>query len=248
VNQRLLDLLPYWLVGLSRWLSDKWNQAFGKRYIVLRIGIVGDLSMQDPARLDRCLTECLKVADITVMVGDMHPAYSVVMKHLNANPGRLFTIPGNHDERYDAIGQPREWIHDFPGVVMLIGIDNSSDVISKPSWDIITANLKTPDITPVFVFAHKPISRVVLPDGSESGHILGENGQQGIQDAKNLQDWIKHGLVDLLVCGHYHGLAYMRTSYCDVLVEGRGGAAPELGYTTILITGEGWVMHSVTLR
>jgi predicted phosphodiesterase len=211
---------------------------------MLKIGIVGDLSLQNPARLDRCLQAAFDASpDLVVQVGDLHPAYNVVAKYIKAHRDNFFIIPGNHDEDFDTLGQRRQWVKKTDAA-FLVGLDNSKDQFSAETWDILDGITTT---TPIFVFAHKPLSRIVLPDGSESGHIMGENGDKGIADAKRLSGWLKAKGVDLLVTGHYHSWTFQRTSYCNVLVEGRGGAAPNLGYTLILIQPEGWTFHPVQI-
>lgn len=42
-----------------------------------------------------------------------------------------------------------------------------------------------------------------------------------------------------------HGMTYQQAPFGPVIVDGRGGAAPELAYTLITVTPDGWVLHSV---
>src|SRR6185312_13671202 len=86
-----------WLVRFGDWLE--WVKAWLTSKRMFRLAVVGDLSMQAPDRLDRVLRHALKHSDLVVQVGDMHPAYDVLKKHLGT--GRLLVIPGNHDDRFD---------------------------------------------------------------------------------------------------------------------------------------------------
>ncbi len=217
---------------------------------MLRIAVVGDLSMQDPQRFDHALSEAFKNADIIVQVGDMHPAYDVVKKYTQweASTGKkFFYIPGNHDLDWDAKmpGAARQWVHS-ESLVHMIGLDNGQDHYNDQTWQLLaTADQPENANKFLFIFTHKPLTTIVLPDGTESQHIMGEGGGQS--DSKRLQDWLRKHENALLVCGHYHGWTFQHTNYCDVLVEGRGGAAPQLGYTMIFVQPEGWVFHPVNL-
>jgi predicted phosphodiesterase len=211
--------------------------------MMLKIAVVGDLSMQNPKRFQVVLDAALVNADVVVQVGDMHPAYDIVANRLQT--GRLLVIPGNHDAQFDALHQPRFWRKDFPQA-HLVGLDNSHDTYTKEEWDMLREFPATVKL-PLFVFTHKPLSQIVLSDGSESGHIMGEGVSGPNADADRLKTWlVQHR--PLVVCGHYHEWVFMRTPYSDVLVDGRGGANPnELGYTVINVLNEGWSIHKVTL-
>ncbi len=96
-----------------------------------------------------------------------------------------------------------------------------------------------------FLFCHKPLSPIVLPDGTESLHIMGE-GALPCADAEKLKKFLEP--MDVTICnGHYHGWTLMRPYYGTVVLDGRGGAAPQIGYSLFYIQPEGWVCHPVTL-
>jgi hypothetical protein len=207
-----------------------------------RIAVVGDLSLQDPARLDQAIGATPANTDFIVQVGDAHPGYWVLKKYAN-HP--LLAVPGNHDTDWDAQlpGWPRQWHRELPDC-SLVGMDNHADSFAKADLDMLAAALSL--TKPIILFVHKPLSTIVLPDGSTSQHIMGEGGMQPNLDAIQLRTMIEKRNV-LCVHGHYHGWSFMRTDYADVLIEGRGGAAPAIGYTLITITKDGWVLHQVTL-
>jgi predicted phosphodiesterase len=208
---------------------------------MLKIGVVGDLSLQDPARLEKAMAAAWAASDIVVNVGDMHPAYPVILSY--AAKGKfVYAIPGNHDAEWDSkLGWARQWRHDLP-LVTLIGLDNSQDSFSPADWALLD---KLPATGPTFIFVHKPLSNVVLPDGSASTHNMGEGSPNA--DAVKMAAFIQSKCDILLVHGHYHGWAFMRTLYADCLVEGRGGAAPEIGWTQILVTPDGFTIHRFDL-
>jgi predicted phosphodiesterase len=183
-------------------------------------------------------------ADIVVQVGDMHPGYSVVKKY-GVDPNRIYAVPGNHDTDWDSqLGWSRQWIHSLDNVV-LVGLDNSKDIFDDEAYQLIQDVLKERLTENVILFVHKPLSTIVLSDGSESQHIMGE-GALPNKDADKMKD-ILNG-EDVLCChGHYHGWSLMMTHYATCLIEGRGGAAPELGYTIITVQKDGLVLHQVTL-
>lgn len=207
---------------------------------MLKLAIVGDLSFQDPNRLAQALDAALATADVVVQVGDLHPGYDVVKARLAS--GKLLVVPGNHDTEWDTrLALPRQWVKDLPAAT-LIGLDNSADVINQADWNILNAYV--PNGKPLFLFMHKPLSTLVLPDGNESNHIMGEGSP--CPDAIKLQDWMlaHHASMG---CGHYHGSTVMDTRYSTVVLDGRGGAAPQLGYTMLYIQPEGWTAHAITL-
>lgn len=236
--------LPYvrWLVPVSDW----WENAVGRIKLlfrekeIMKIAVVGDLSMQEHSRLDRVLTAALAAADLVVQIGDIHSAYGVVQKHLKS--GRLFVIPGNHDDRYDSLGIPRQWLHPLAKCT-LVGLDNSNDHFNSETWAILAQ--VTPEMSrPLFVFAHKPISNVILSDGSENHHVMSESGTPASKaDAIRLQGWLRKQKNCMLISGHYHGWSCAMTDFAFCIIEGRGGAAPDLGYTTIVVTSDGMSFH-----
>jgi predicted phosphodiesterase len=242
-----LIALPWlrWTVPFSTWLEHVEGRIrmWFQRKDIMRIGVVGDLSMQEPKRLDRVLKKALANTDLVVQLGDMHAAYNVIEKHLKT--GRLLVIPGNHDDRYDTLGLPRQWIQK-KSTCTLVGLDNANDHFNAETWQLLG---KVNDCKrPLLVFAHKPVSNITLPDGSENTHVMGESGDPASAvAARNFQDWMRGQEDVLLISGHWHGWTYQKTTYGDVLVEGRGGAAPQLGYTIITITPEGLVFHAVNL-
>jgi predicted phosphodiesterase len=210
---------------------------------MLKLAVVGDLSMQYPPDLARALDAALQAADIVVQVGDMHPAYDVVKQRLST--GRLFTIPGNHDVFFETLGVQRHWRMDYPGV-HLLGIDNANDAFDPYVWNTLLPSVEGLK-GPLLIFAHKPLSTILLPDGTESSHIMGEGAYNA--DAERMKTWLTKQDDVCWISGHYHAWTFQRTPYCDVLVEGRGGAAGSrnVGYTLFLINTEGWVFHCITL-
>jgi len=206
-----------------------------------KLSIVGDLSFNDPNRLAQALDAALSNSDIVIQVGDLHPGYDVVKSRLSS--GKLLVVPGNHDTEWDTrLELPRQWKKEIPGVTTLIGLDNSADIINQDGWDVL--NSFTPNGLALFLFMHKPLSTLVLPDGSESNHIMGEGSS--CPDAIKLQDWMLTHHASM-ACGHYHGYTIMDTRYATILLDGRGGAAPQIGYTVVYIQSEGWTAHSVSL-
>jgi hypothetical protein len=232
------------------WYLDKWRQEaafeiWGRKNM-LRIAVVGDLSLQDPARLERVMAAAYKDCEIVVQIGDMHPGYDVVTKY--AAMGKpVYAIRGNHDTLWDSlldqpIGRwPKQWNHSTP-LCHMVGLDNSADSFNNDDWAAVSAVPK--DTLPILVFVHKPLSTIVLPDGSESNHIMGEGIANA--DAVKLQALLSNRNV--LYChGHFHGWTYMKTNYGDCLVEGRGGAAPILAYSIITMQEQGITLSQVIL-
>lgn len=213
---------------------------------MLKLAVVGDLSQNDPSRLAQALDAALSVADVVIQVGDINPGYDAVKQRLGT--GKLFPIPGNHDilgpGNWDQglPGQPKQWTKVISGVT-LIGLDNSRDTFDQEAWGLVNAYAAQP-LGPLFLFCHKPLSPLVLPDGSESQHIMGEGSP--CPDAEKMKKLIEP--LDVTICnGHYHGWTLMRPFYGTVVLEGRGGAAPQIGYSLFFIQPEGWVCHPVTL-
>lgn len=214
---------------------------------MLKLAIVGDLSQNDPSRLAQALDAALAASDLVVQVGDINPGYDVVKQRLGT--GKLLCVPGNHDTvgpgNWDASlpGLPKQWIKHVAGAC-LIGLDNSWDDLKQVGWDILNGYSPSDPKEQLFMFMHKPLSTIVFPDGTESNHIMGEGAP--CPDAIKLQTWV--AAHHATVChGHYHGWTLMNTSYGTVIVEGRGGAAPQIGYTLITLQAEGWSAHAVTL-
>ncbi len=215
---------------------------------MLKMAVVGDLSQNDPSRLAQALDVALGAADLVVQVGDINPGYDVIKQRLTT--GKLLCIPGNHDTQgpgnWDASlpGLPKQWQKTVQGVY-LIGLDNTNDTINADGWKMLQDYVQVEPPPPLFVFCHKPLSPIVLPDGTESLHIMGE-GSLPNADAEKLKHFLEP--LDATLChGHYHGWTLMKPSYGTVILEGRGGAAPQIGYTLFIIQPEGWVAHSVTL-
>lgn len=215
----------------------------------MKIALVGDLSFGDPARLAAVLDAALNATastDAVIQLGDLHPGYQQVKSRYATNGHKLSPVPGNHDADYDSIGCPRTWRRDLAdpqtGVtVTLIGLDNSAGTLTADS-KVLLGRPKTAQYE--FVFAHMPPCELVLPDGSPNEHNMAETGQAGADDAAWLRDQLK-GRADAYGCGHYHGFTMQQTSFAPIIVDGRGGAAPELAYTLITVTPAGWVIHSV---
>src|SRR6266404_477225 len=128
----------------------------------------------------------------------MHPNYFSV-KTYNA-----LAIKGNHDTDWDTqlIGWPKQWRRDYDGF-RIVGLDNSQDTFCAADWDIIN-NLPDDNI-PTFIAVHKALSTIVLPDGSETTHVMGEGTPNA--DAQKLQDWLEKRGDAFLLHGHYHGLS-----------------------------------------
>ncbi len=209
--------------------------------MMFRLAVVGDLSLQDSARLKTVMDAALANADYVVQLGDMHPGYSVVKSAIAT--GNCSAIPGNHDTDWDAQSMgAHNWRIDRAECT-LIGLDNSADRLDAGIWSstlTVVNNTK-----PLFVFAHKPLSTIVLGDGSLSQHAMGEGVPNA--DAEKLKTWLATEKDSLIVHGHFHGWTYQKTWYSDFLVDGRGGAAPQLGYTVFYIQPEGWAFHNVIL-
>lgn len=216
----------------------------------MKIALVGDLSFGDPARLAAVLDAALNAtgsADAVVQLGDINPAYQQVKSRVATNGHKLFPIKGNHDiNDFDSIGCPATWRQDLTdpqtGVtVTLLGLDNSAGTLTADSKALFSQP-KTSAFE--FTFAHMPPCELVLPDGSSNSHNMAETGQPGADDAAWLRDQLK-ARADAYGCGHYHGMTWQQTNFAPILVDGRGGAAPELAYTLITVTPQGWVLHSV---
>ena len=212
---------------------------------MLKLAVVGDLSQNDPSRLAQALDAALQAADIVIQVGDINPGYDVVKQRLGT--GKLFCVPGNHDilgpGNWDQSlpGLPKQWAKTI-GPAHFIGLNNSCDTFDQEAWDLIAAAPEPP--LHLFIFCHKPLSTIVFPDGSESQHIMGEGAV--CPDAIRMRQWLySHSAT--LCHGHYHGWTLMKTNYGTVIVDGRGGAAAQIGYTLFNIQPEGWSAHSVTL-
>jgi len=220
----------------------------------MKIGIVGDLSQGDPALLAKAFDAALAASDVVVQVGDVNPGYGVVRDRLAS--GKLFVIPGNHDTlgpgNWDAElpGQEKQWAKEFPGVY-LIGLDNSKDDFDDEAYRLL-AGIPRAFTGAVGVFFHKSLTRLVLPDGSESSHVMGEGGDIPSPAAEKMIAMLEErtsSYYDFIGCGHYHGQSIISTSYGTVILEGRGGAAgpSNVGYTLLIVTPDGWVAHPVTL-
>lgn len=211
---------------------------------MIKLAVVGDLSQNDPSRLAQALDAALAASDIVVQVGDINPGYDVLKQRLSS--GKLFCVPGNHD-----ILGPGNWDVSLPGLpkqwaktindIHLVGLNNSCDTFDQEAWDLLNTYK---DSTHLFVFCHKPLSTIVFPDGTESSHIMGEGSP--CPDAVKMQQWAAARHVTFCH-GHYHGWTLMDTDYGMVIVEGRGGAASQIGYTLFNIQPEGWSAHSVLL-
>src|SRR5262245_33848645 len=120
-----LFLFIGWYLGRIREKIIFW--LWGRRKM-LRIAIVGDLSLQDPSRLDRAMAAAVANCDLLVHVGDIHPGYEVMRKW--AKQKTIYAVPGNHDTEWDNQATPwfaRQWATDA-SQVYLIGLDNSRDV------------------------------------------------------------------------------------------------------------------------
>lgn len=205
-----------------------------------KIGVVGDLSGNAPDRLCKVLDNALIACDYVVQVGDLEPAYSQVQARYLTSGHKLFPVPGNHDAQYDSIGAPRRWKFTTPdGLATLIGIDNSSSHLTDDDKTLFADRWSSAF---GFVFAHMAPWPLVLPDGSENRHTMVESGPN--PDA----DWLVEQLksrADAMCVGHYHGWTFQQAPWGPLIVDGRGGAAADLGYTLITVTPDGWVLHSV---
>ena len=209
----------------------------------MKLGIVGDLSSRDPSRFQKAMDAALAACDVVVQVGDLDAAYDLCRGYLAKFPlNRVFFVPGNHDVRYDSIGFPRNWKQSFSDLVTFIGIDNSADSISPEGWAMLEQSGPT---RYGFVFAHKSPKPIVLPNGQVSTHVMGEGSPNA--DADKLCEFLKQR-ADAMVCGHYHDWSLMDGPWgTPLILEGRGGAADEIGYTTVTIIPEGWTVAKVTL-
>lgn len=216
---------------------------------MLRIGLVGDLSQNDPGLLTRALDAALANSDVVIQLGDVNPGYTGLRSRLAG--GRVHVVPGNHDTQ--GPGDWSEWLSDLPtnwaftqSGVGFIGLDNSQDTLPAAGLSLLKSGPAT-QAGQIFIFAHKGLSPIVLPDGTESTHIMGE-GNLPNADAVTIQGYVK-SLRATFCCGHYHGTAIVHTGYGPVIVEGRGGAAGpgNLGYTLVCVQPEGWTMHPVTI-
>jgi predicted phosphodiesterase len=209
----------------------------------MKIAVVGDLSGGDPNRLTAVLDHALVAADIVCQVGDLEPAYKQVQSRVLTSGHKLFPVPGNHDTDYATLGVPRCWRQaTSDGLTTLIGIDNSAATVpadSKALFDTAKATKFE------FVFAHMAPAPLVLPDGSVNGHTMTESINPN-PDADWLVNTLK-GRADAMFVGHYHGFTVQFAPWGPIIVDGRGGAAPELAYTLITTTPDGWVLHSVGL-
>jgi hypothetical protein len=245
---------------LGGWFGKLWRKFwfwwYGRRHM-LRLGIIGDLSLQPPDRLQRAMAAAFGYSDIIIQVGDMHPGYSVLRTYKAMEGGQKYVlaVPGNHDTNWDQeLGWARNWYRAFQfpdGTGMachIVGLDNSADVFDPTVWSMLGSVPK--DTTPLLMILHKPLSTVVLPDGSETNHIMGE-GNLPNADAERLKHLLESRENVLYIHGHYHAFALMKCWYGDALIEGRGGAAGtgtgELGWTQILLTKEGLTLHRVDL-
>jgi predicted phosphodiesterase len=215
---------------------------------MFKLALVGDLSMNDSSRLARTLDAALASADVVVQLGDIAYAYEAIKARYGS--GKLLPIPGNHDYTNGHWDQslsdlPKQWMKAYDEVV-LVGLDNSFDTFNAESWALLESGAKQGGgKLPLFVAVHKALSPLILPDGTESQHIMGEGAP--CPDAVKLQGWLRAHPESTVVCGHYHGWAMMQTPYATVILDGRGGAAPDLGYTLILFQPEGWTAHPVTV-
>lgn len=206
----------------------------------MKLGVVGDLSGGQPDRLSRVLDAALVACDVVVQVGDFNPATEQVRSRLLTSGHKLHVVPGNHDLDFDVLGVPRNWKWTDPdGLVTLIGVDNSTMRLPDEAKALFASRGPS---RYGFVFAHMAPWPIVLPDGSENRHTMVEGGQN--PDADWLVDQLKLR-ADCMVVGHYHGMTVQFAPWGPLIVEGRGGAAPDLAYTLITVTGSGWVVHSV---
>jgi hypothetical protein len=225
---------------------------------VLRLGIVGDCSQGDANLLARAIDAALAGSDQVVLVGDVNSSdnqsgYDVVKARLSS--GKISVVPGNHDTQgpgdWSKLGAlPKQWIK-MRGGATLIGLDNSCDAIGPDGWSILGSYDAQPQKPqgPIFVFVHKSLSPLVLPDGTESTHVVSEGAANA--DADKLKAWIA-AREATVCCGHYHGWALLRAPYGDVILEGRGGSqgyagSKVCGWTQVIVQAEGWTAHPVSL-
>src|SRR6185437_3403869 len=104
---------PFLKIG---WYGDHalaWLLSYWKRRRMLKIAVVGDLSMNNPTKYDHVMSEAFKNADMVVQIGDMHPAYDITTKYLNNKDKKvLLAVPGNHDVEWDEkYPHPRQWVY-----------------------------------------------------------------------------------------------------------------------------------------
>ena len=227
--------------------------------MTLRLGIVGDCSQGDAGLLAKALDAALNGSDAVVLVGDVNSAdgqagYDAVKARLGT--GKLSVIPGNHDTQgpgdWNKLGGlPKQWRVDRTEGVTLIGLDNSCDAIGDAGWAILNDYAAHPTAGALFVAVHKSLSPLILPDGTESTHVVSEAGWASNADAAKLREWVGDHEATVC-CGHYHGAAIMRDRYGDVILEGRGGSqgyagAPVCGWTSVIVTPDGWNAHQIAL-
>lgn len=206
----------------------------------MKLGVVGDLSGGAPERLSRVLDQALIACDVVIQVGDLHPAYEQVRSRLLTSGHKLRLVPGNHDTNYDSLGVARNWRWTSPDhLVTLIGIDNSTMRLDDEARSMFA---KRGTSRYGFVFAHMAPWPILLPDGSENTHTMVESGPN--PDADWLVDRLR-ARADAMVVGHYHGWTLQFAPWGPLIVDGRGGAAPDLAYTLVTITTRGWVVHGV---
>ncbi len=263
-TQRFIQWLSYKLVNrrggvlfyrLYHWYTKIENKIqswgrFSKDKNMIKLAIVGDLSMQDPARLDKVMKAALVHADLVFNVGDVHPGYEVMRKHLAT--GKVWIVPGNHDEDYDSMHTPRQWIleNDF---FVAVGLDNSEDSLNNESWMLLeeAEKITKDNYKCLFVVLHKPISTVILPNGLEDHHIMGREHKRDASvvntDVEKLIKYLDKQENVLLICGHYHQFSFQRNWYCDVLIDGRGGASADIGYSLLLVHDKGWTFNKIDL-
>lgn len=205
-----------------------------------KIVVVGDLSGGAVERLSTVLDHALVAADYVIQLGDLMPAYEQVRSRILTSGHKLFPVPGNHDTEYDSLNIPRNWRFTTPDhLVTLIGIDNSTMHLTDEARQQFA---KRGESKFGMVFAHMAPSPIVLPDGSVNNHTMLEGGPN--PDASWLVERLKHR-ADAMFCGHYHGWTFQQAPWGPLIVDGRGGAAPELAYTLITVTPDGWVLYSV---
>jgi len=207
----------------------------------MKLGIVGDLSGNAPERLARVLDAALIACDYVVQVGDYVPATEQVRSRLLTSAHKRKIVPGNHDTDFDTLGLPRNWRFTTPDrLATFIGLDNSTARLSDDAKALFA---KRGNSRYGFVFAHMAPWPIVLPDGSENRHTMVESLDPN-PDADWLVDRLK-ARADAMCVGHYHGASLQFAPWGPLIVEGRGGAAPDLAYTLVTITKSGWVVHSV---
>jgi predicted phosphodiesterase len=237
----------YKVYGCYEFLERKLDTILYKahKHSMLKLGIVGDLSMQDPDRLDKVMRAAYKQSDMVIHVGDVHAGYDVMTKYLKGNKD-VRVVPGNHDESYDRLGTDRQWLY-YDSLVVIVGVDNSEDKLDALAWQLLKEGYDRATKKNLFfiVVAHKPISSIMLSNGESNNHIMGESGN--VADRDKFKTWLGSLNEVLFVCGHYHAWAMQETRYATVLIEGRGGAAPDLGWTQVLVSKDGMVINRIDL-